>query len=142
MAPELPADGGDRGRRGPIRGEKRDGSNARCGISFAQHDVYLNIAGGLKITEPAADLAAAAALISSLSGAPLPRDHVYFGEISLSGAVRASGHATNRLKEARKLGFKCAVIPAAGDVEKKGAKMELTRLKHLKDLAIGPLSCQ
>ena len=116
--------------------------DARCGISFAQHDVYLNIAGGLKITEPAADLAAAAALISSLSGAPLPRDHVYFGEISLSGAVRASGHATNRLKEARKLGFKCAVIPAAGEVEKKGAGLQLTRLKHLKDLAIGPLSCQ
>src|SRR5262249_37593821 len=55
--------------------------DARCGISFAEHDVYLNVAGGLKITEPAADLAAAAALISAISGVALPAERVYFGEI-------------------------------------------------------------
>ena len=85
--------------------------DARCGISFAQHDVYLNVAGGLKITEPAADLAAAAALLSSISNVALPPDRVYFGEISLSGAVRPAGHMLARLKEAQKLGFK-QVAPA------------------------------
>ncbi len=114
--------------------------DARCGVSLAKHDVYLNVAGGLKITEPAADLAAAAALLSSLSGDALPSDHVYFGEISLSGAVRAAGHMTTRLKEAQKLGFKRAVVPAAGDLEAGAARIELDRLSHLKELAesVGP----
>ncbi len=114
--------------------------DARCGVSLAQHDVYLNVAGGLKITEPAADLAAAAALLSSLSGDPLPSDHVYFGEISLSGAVRAAGHMTTRLKEAQKLGFKRAVVPAAGDLEAGATRIGLNRISHLKELAesVGP----
>jgi len=116
--------------------------DARCGVSLAQHDVYLNVAGGLKITEPAADLAAAAALLSSLSGAALPIDTVYFGEISLSGAVRPAGHMSTRLREARKLGFASAFVPAAGDLDSAAAKLAITRLSHLKELAesIGP--CQ
>ena len=61
---------------------------AHCGVRLAGHDVYLNVAGGLRIQEPAADLAAAAALVSSLANAPLPPDAVYFGEVSLSGAIR------------------------------------------------------
>src|SRR5246127_3248655 len=61
---------------------------AHCGVRLSGHDVYLNVAGGLRIQDPAADLAAAAALVSSLANAPLPADAVYFGEISLSGAVR------------------------------------------------------
>ena len=114
--------------------------DARCNVSLAQHDVYLNVAGGLKIAEPAADVAVAAALLSSFSGVALPADHVYFGEISLSGAVRAAGHMTTRLKEAHKLGFKQAVVPASGDVDAGAAKIRLTRLAHLKELAesIGP----
>ena len=68
-------------------------------------------------------------------------DHVYFGEISLSGAVRAAGHMTTRLKEAQKLGFKCAVIPASGDVEDGAARLTLTRLAHLKDLADNTAPC-
>lgn len=115
--------------------------DARCGVSFASHDVYLNVAGGLKISEPAADLAASAALLSSLSGLPLPSNHVYFGEISLSGALRPAGHMPNRLKEAQKLGFKSAVIPAAGEFETRGLKLNLSRLKHLKDLAASLPSC-
>jgi DNA repair protein RadA/Sms len=110
--------------------------DARCGVSFGQHDVYLNVAGGLKITEPAADLAAAAALLSSLSNVPLPAEHVYFGEISLSGAIRQAGHATTRLREAQKLGFKAAVIPAAGDIETSGFKLKLERMAELETLAI------
>jgi DNA repair protein RadA/Sms len=86
---------------------------AHGGLKLGQHDVYLNVAGGLRISEPAADLAAAAALVSSLIGVSLPHDAVYFGEIALSGAVRAVGHTGLRLKEAAKLGFARAVAPMA-----------------------------
>ena len=80
----------------------------RCGVRIGANDIYLNVAGGLKINEPAADLAVAAALISSLTGAPLPPDAVYFGEISLAGGVRPVVHGSLRLREAHKLGFKSA----------------------------------
>ena len=86
---------------------------ARCGIKLGGHDVHLNVAGGFRITEPAADLAVAAALVSSLSGAALPVDTVHFGEISLTGAVRAVSHSPLRMKEAAKLGFTRAVAPEA-----------------------------
>jgi DNA repair protein RadA/Sms len=109
--------------------------DARCGVSFAQHDVYLNVAGGLRIAEPAADLAAAAALLSSISNLALGSHDVYFGEISLSGAVRPAGHMMSRLKEATKLGFKRAVMPASGDVDEAVSKLELSRLAHVKGLA-------
>jgi DNA repair protein RadA/Sms len=109
--------------------------DARCGISFGQHDVYLNVAGGLKITEPAADLAAAAALLSSISNVALAAHEVYFGEISLSGAVRPAGHMLSRLKEAKKLGFKRAVLPAGGDLDEAAAGLDLLRLEHVKGLA-------
>ncbi|UNE54843.1 DNA repair protein RadA [Bartonella machadoae] len=84
---------------------------AYCGVRFGQHDVYLNVAGGYRISEPAADLAVAAALVSSLANIPLPTDHVYFGEISLSGAIRAVAHSAQRINEAKKLGFQGAVQP-------------------------------
>lgn len=85
---------------------------ARCGIPFSGLDVYLNVAGGLKVSEPAADLAVAAALLSAREDTALPADTVVFGEISLSGALRAVGQTENRLKEAQKLGFSRAIIPA------------------------------
>jgi DNA repair protein RadA/Sms len=81
---------------------------ARAGLSFAGQDVYLNVAGGLRINEPAADLAAAAALVSSLSGVAIPRHRVHFGEVSLSGAINATPLMGPRLKEAQKLGFRQA----------------------------------
>lgn len=84
---------------------------ARCGVAIGANDVYLNIAGGLRIAEPAADLAVAAALLSSLTGEPVPRDTVVFGEIGLSGEVRAVGQTEARLKEAAKLGFGQAILP-------------------------------
>jgi len=87
---------------------------AHCGVRLAQHDVYLNVAGGLRINEPAADLAAAAALVSSLAGSPLPADAVYFGEVSLSGAIRPVAQSPARLKEAAKLGFQRACLPDPG----------------------------
>jgi DNA repair protein RadA/Sms len=85
---------------------------SRCGIPFAGLDVYLNVAGGLRIGEPAADLAVAAALLSAREDAPLPADTVVFGEISLSGALRPVAQTENRLKEARKLGFSKALAPS------------------------------
>jgi DNA repair protein RadA/Sms len=85
--------------------------DARCGLSVGANDIYLNVAGGLRIVEPAADLAVAAALVSALSEAPVPTDTVVFGEIALSGDVRPVGHTEARLKEAAKLGFASAWIP-------------------------------
>ncbi len=85
---------------------------SRCGISFGNLDVYLNIAGGMRISEPAADLAVAAALISARQDIPLPSDSVCFGEISLSGALRPINQPENRLKEAEKLGFSGAYAPS------------------------------
>jgi DNA repair protein RadA/Sms len=96
---------------------------ARCGVCLGSHDVYLNVAGGLRLTEPAADLATAAALLSSFAGRPAPDDAVFFGEVSLTGAVRAVGHMDQRLKEAAKLGFARAILPAvslSGDREMEG----------------------
>ena len=94
---------------------------SHCGARFGAHDVYLNVAGGYRITEPAADLAVAAALVSSLAGIALPADCVYFGEVSLSGAIRPVGHAAQRLKEAGKLGFTLAVVPSGiADLPKGG----------------------
>jgi DNA repair protein RadA/Sms len=90
---------------------------AHCGVRLSGHDVYLNVAGGLRIQEPAADLAAAAALVSSLADAALPADAVYFGEISLSGAIRPVAQTAARLKEAQKLGFVRAVLPEAARAE-------------------------
>ncbi len=85
---------------------------ARCGIPFTGLDVFLNVAGGLRVSEPAADLAVAAALLSAREDVALPPDMVLFGEISLSGALRPVGQTENRLKEAQKLGFSQAVVPA------------------------------
>ncbi|MCA0921015.1 DNA repair protein RadA [Pseudooceanicola nanhaiensis] len=87
---------------------------ARCGIPFAGLDVYLNVAGGMKISEPAADLAVAAALLSAREDVALDAHTVVFGEISLSGALRPVSQWENRLKEAKKLGFTSAITPAGG----------------------------
>lgn len=101
--------------------------DTRCGLGMGGNDVYLNIAGGLKIAEPAADLAVAAALASSLSGVAVPQETVIFGEIGLSGEVRAVGQMESRLKEAAKLGFMRAIIP---ERQKRGKK---DKDKGLKD---------
>jgi DNA repair protein RadA/Sms len=104
---------------------------ARCGMSFAGRDVFLNVAGGLRINEPAADLAVAAALISSLSGKPIARDTIVYGELSLSGAVRPVAQNNVRLKEAEKLGFKSAYAPKPG----KGDVANGVALREIDDLA-------
>jgi len=102
---------------------------ARCGLGLGNRDVYLNVAGGLRINEPAADLAAAAALASSALDVALPQDCVVFGEVSLSGDVRPVSRMDSRLKEAAKLGFKRAFAPAGAD----GGGLKITGVQRLTD---------
>ncbi|MFA7604533.1 MAG: DNA repair protein RadA [Novosphingobium sp.] len=87
---------------------------ARCGLSFSSAEVYLNVAGGYRLADPAADLAVAAALVSALGDRPLPENAVWFGEISLAGEVRPVAHSGIRQREAAKLGFTRAFGPAGG----------------------------
>ncbi|MBO0346162.1 DNA repair protein RadA [Roseibium sp. CAU 1637] len=114
---------------------------ARCGIRFSQHDVYLNVAGGLRINEPGADLAVAAALVSSLSGLALPANCVYFGEVSLSGAIRPVAQAQSRLKEAEKLGFDKAFCPQGNLKDKALTDLTANGLEELGDF-IAKISAQ
>ncbi len=109
---------------------------AHGGLKLGAHDVYLNVAGGMRANEPAADLAAAAALVSSLTGAALPPTQVYFGEIGLSGAVRPVIHCGARLKEAGKLGFRQAVLSQTQQIndEDKAAGVAPLALADVGDL--------
>lgn len=107
---------------------------ARCGIVLGSHDVYLNIAGGIKINEPAADLAAAAALMSAFVNKPLPDDSVFFGEVSLSGTIRRVSHTNQRLREAEKLGFSNCYVPA-NSKEKGDVTIRCQTITHLSEIA-------
>ena len=113
---------------------------ARCGLVMSTRDVYLNVAGGLRVQEPAADLAVAAAIISSELGRPAPPSAVFFGEVGLAGEVRAVGHAEARLKEAKKLGFQRAIMPGTGKDWPLGLALdELSRLADLVGVMGGTL---
>lgn len=114
---------------------------ARCGLQIGMNDVYLNVAGGLRISEPAADLAVAVALMSAMSGIPVPEDTVVFGEIGLSGEIRNVNQGLTRFKEASKLGFARAIIPTlskkskkSGNSDQNTAEIELTEVKHLNEI--------
>jgi DNA repair protein RadA/Sms len=104
------------------------------GLKLGQYDVYLNVAGGLRVAEPAADLAAAAALVSSLTGAVLPHDAVYFGEVALSGSVRPVAHSGLRLKEAAKLGFSRAFCPPSPAADRDRAGLAQTPVASVASL--------
>jgi DNA repair protein RadA/Sms len=109
--------------------------DARCGLGFGGHDVYLNVAGGLRVSEPAADLAVAAALVSSLTDIAVPAETVIFGEISLAGEVRPVAQSDARLKEAEKLGFARAWLPQSSKTAKSSLRLtELEKLQSVKDL--------
>ncbi len=105
----------------------------RCGVRIGANDIYLNVAGGLKINEPAADLAVAAALISSLTGSPLPADAVYFGEISLAGGIRPVVHGALRLREAQKLGFGSVVTGKLGKADRNNG-LDVTEYAQLSEM--------
>jgi DNA repair protein RadA/Sms len=104
----------------------------RCGLAVGANDVYLNVAGGLRVSEPAADLAVVAALVSSLGDRPVPERTVAFGEIGLSGEVRPVAHTEARLREASKLGFTRALMPPPhGSI---AAGMECIEIVRLPDI--------
>src|SRR3954470_7428938 len=105
---------------------------ARCGLNFSSAEVYLNVAGGYRLTDPAADIAVAAALVSALAERPVPAETVAFGEVALSGELRPVSHAGLRLKESAKLGFERALLPAALAAEK--GPMRLTGFRTLGQL--------
>ena len=102
----------------------------RCGIALHDKEVYLSVAGGLRVSEPAADLAVAAALLSALTDIPTPEGAIYFGEVGLSGEIRKVSRAPARTKEAEKLGFKKAYMPKS---EQKSG-LQCTSISHLADL--------
>ena len=105
----------------------------RYGINLFDKEVYLNIVGGLKINEPAADLAVACSLVSSFLNSPNPPHSIVFGEIGLSGEVRKVSHAETRLKEAVKLGFTSAIVPYGTKFQ--DSKMKLIEVGHIKQIA-------
>jgi DNA repair protein RadA/Sms len=109
---------------------------ARCGVTLSDSDIFLNIAGGIRISEPAADLAVAAALISSQTGIPVQGNTVFFGEVGLSGEIRTVSQPDLRMKEAAKLGFDNGMIPAPPKKSKRGVKspLNITQIDHLDDL--------
>ncbi len=104
-----------------------------AGARFTGHDVYLNVAGGLRIREPGADLAAAAALVSSLTGNPLPAGMAIFGEIALSGVIRPVGHVEQRMREAVKLGF-TEVLTAPLPRRPKTEGLKIREISHVTEL--------
>ena len=110
---------------------------ARCGMSFASAEVYLNIAGGYRLSDPAADLAVAAALVSALSERPVPANCVILGEVALSGEIRPVAHLALRLKEAAKLGFEKAWVPAGTEIAKGIAIERFTNLRGLVERILG-----
>ena len=111
---------------------------ARCGLNFSACEVYLNVAGGYRLADPAADLAVAAALVSALADKPLPEASVWYGEVSLAGEIRPVAHGPQRLRESAKLGFRLAFGP-----EDAGGKVDdirhdaMNRLPILVDRVIG-----
>ena len=107
---------------------------ARAGLPLSGRDIFLNVAGGVKITEPAADLAVAAALISSVTGQPCPANTVIFGEVGLAAEVRRVAHPEQRLKEAAKLGFEQAILPPAKKAGKNRDSLRHNTVTTLTDL--------
>jgi DNA repair protein RadA/Sms len=107
---------------------------ARCGLPLSGRDIFLNVAGGMKIQEPAADLAVAAALISSVTTRPLPSRSVFFGEVALSAEIRQVSQAEQRLKEAEKLGFERAYLPKPRKRTNVKLGLELSYAENLSEL--------
>ena len=107
---------------------------AHAGVNVGQQDVYLNVAGGLKVKEPAADMAVAAALVSSLTGAVIPPSVALYGEIALSGALRPVGQSEQRAREAAKLGLETVITAAGGQGKKPSAVAGLRQMANVADL--------
>ncbi len=112
---------------------------SRCGLNFSSAEVYLNVAGGYRLADPAADLAVAAALVSPLADRALPQRSVWFGELSLAGEVRPVAHSPQRLREATKLGFDSGFGPIdAGETSSKLNYRAIKQVANLVDRVMGP----
>jgi DNA repair protein RadA/Sms len=105
-----------------------------AGIATHTNDVFVNVVGGVRIMEPAADLAALLATISSIRDRPLPRDLVVFGEVGLAGEIRPVAYGEERLREAAKVGFTRAVIPRANAPKQPIDGLAITPADHLRDI--------
>jgi DNA repair protein RadA/Sms len=103
------------------------------GVPCYDQDVFINAVGGVKIAEPAADLAVLLAIVSSLKNKPLPKGLVVFGEVGLAGEVRPAPRGQERLREAAKLGFTQALIPKANMPKQAIAGMEVTAVERVAD---------
>ena len=103
-----------------------------AGVACMDQDVFVNAVGGVRISEPAADLAVMLAITSSLRGKPLPKGFIAFGEVGLAGEVRPAPRGQERLREAAKLGFSVAVVPRA-NLPKKGGRDKSDRDKNARD---------
>jgi DNA repair protein RadA/Sms len=101
----------------------------RARISLSSHEVYASVVGGVKLTEPGADLGMCLALVSAVSNIPLPADLVVIGEVGLAGEIRKVSGVSRRLAEAYRLGFKRALVPTGSDV--KIAGMEIVEVSRL-----------
>ena len=107
----------------------------KAGLSLGNQDVYLNIAGGMKISEPAADLGIIATVASSYKNVPIPQSTVVMGEVGLTGEVRRINLIEKRLKEAEKLGFKACIIPENNKkVLKDNYKLDIIGVKSIGDM--------
>ena len=106
----------------------------RAGISFANSDVYLNIAGGFKITEPACDVAVAVALISAKMNIPIASTSAFCGEIGLSGEIRAVNQVSMRIKEADKLGFTNIIVPKVKKQDSNNLNINIKQIGNIKSL--------
>ena len=102
-----------------------------AGIATYDQDVFVNVVGGVRVLETAADLAILAAVVSSLRNRPLGKDLIAFGEVGLAGEVRPVQRGQERIREAAKLGFKRALIPAANMPKKGGVGIELLPVRRL-----------
>jgi DNA repair protein RadA/Sms len=107
---------------------------ARGGLHFSGNDVFLNIAGGIRVNEPGADLAVAASLIGALRNKSMPDETVCMGEIGLSGEIRPVSQTELRLKEAEKLGFSKAIIPADSKLNSTPKGLQIFKIKTIQDL--------
>ena len=104
------------------------------GVSLGDHDIFVNVVGGVRVMDSGADVAVAAAILSSLFNKNFPADTVCFGEVGLAGEIRPVQRGQDRLKEAAKLGFKRALIPKSNKIPRKNSGLEIIPLLRVEDL--------
>jgi DNA repair protein RadA/Sms len=106
----------------------------RCGFKISLQDVFVNIAGGIKVSDTAADLGIAVSIVSSFQNIPVPNKVVCAGEIGLSGEIRGVNRIDQRLKEAEKLGFKDFIMSSQVDVDDKEYSINIHRIENISEV--------